>query len=159
MMTEKKVNILSSEQLVERDWEMRLSGYENARNGKGGSFLQKLGLLVGICMPFILYALHLKSIAVVAALIFCVIVGGSLLSLAFKSMLEKAAAWLSKAVGTGMTWLLLAPIYWIGFSFVRFLQWIAREDRMLLKSGASKRSMWLQADLQERKAACDLRMY
>lgn len=149
---------LSPDRIREEYWETRLSRYETCRKPAGGN-TERYALLIGLAVPIVLFFLGLKTMAIVAASVFAIITVGSLLSPRFKLGLKSAAKWLSIKVGTLLTWLFLAPIYVLGFSFVRFMQWVGRDDRLFIRTGKQERSMWLSADLAERKSGSEKSMF
>ena len=109
-----------------------------------------LKLTIGLAVGGVFFAMGWRTMAYVVWSLATVIGLVSMGSSAARGGLDRLFAGLGNALGAGLSWLLLAPTYVLGFSAVRALGRVSGADPLHLRDG-DRQSFWLAADTPERK--------
>jgi len=110
---------------------------------------------VAACAGLILLLLFRKRIPGIIVLCIAVtILAGGLFVPPLYNGLKKGAAWLGKAAGIALSWLLLAPFFYTCFTFARLMLVLTRKDPMHREFPGHEKSYWF-----EHKPPPDLERY
>ena len=107
-----------------------------------------VGLVIGLLVLFVFHHQILGSVIILLTLL----IGGiSLVSERARSAIARSLAAVGIWVGTAISWLLLAPLFLIGFTLVRCWMWLTGADPLQLKLRPGDATYWLQSDDHRRK--------
>jgi hypothetical protein len=102
-----------------------------------------IGLLVALVFEKQTIGYIIVGISVLIGLV-------SLSSVRARGSLDRFFGRVGEAIGTGLSWLLLAPLFLVGFTAVRLWMRLTRADPLQL-SPSTRPSYWLESDRHERK--------
>ena len=108
---------------------------------------------IGLGAAAAFLALHFKILAVVVASIAGVTTLASLASPAARRGLERALGAFSRLVGRLLSWLVLAPLFLLGFPLVRALHRLSGHDPLNLRPDDAP-TFWIPAAEERRRARC-----
>jgi hypothetical protein len=119
------------------------------RHSRVGPAIAKIGVGIGVA-GFVALALHEPVFAAIIAGLAVTIGAVSLASPRAGSLIDTFFARLGYGIGTAVSWLLLAPIFLVGFTLIRGWLWLTRADPLQL-SRRDAPTYWLAADAPARK--------
>jgi hypothetical protein len=148
---------IHSDQMTDFPWQGMPADPYRFRDAKKG-LPQAVLLSVGLALPVLFWWMGWKILAVVAISIFATVTTVSLASPAIKLRIEGFLLKFSLWVAKGVSWLLLAPIYFILFTTLRFFLFCAGMDplRLRMKSAAT---YWEPCDDTQRNVKSVRRMF
>jgi hypothetical protein len=117
-------------------------------NGTAGIIVRSaIGVAIGLAVLFGLGHAVAGAIIIAVSLTLGV---ASLASAAMRDGIARFLALLGDWLGMAVSWVLLAPVFLVGFTAVRGWIWLTRSDPLQLRNDA-RQTQWLQADQRERK--------
>jgi hypothetical protein len=106
-----------------------------------------IGVAIGVFVALVLERPTIGYIIVGVSVLIGLV---SLSSAAARASLDRFFGRVGEAVGTGLSWLLLAPLFLVGFTAVRLWMRLTGADPLQL-SPSARPSYWLESDRHERK--------
>ena len=98
---------------------------------------------VGYCIGLLMLLVFKKRpiAMVVFSVASLVLIGGLFVPPLYRGM-QKLGHWLARVVGTGITWVLLAPFFYVCFTTARLLLIVARKDPLHRKPDPGVSTYW-----------------
>jgi hypothetical protein len=146
-LTDERVEPRRLDQLQSVDW--FASQPRSGSNGSATSIIARsaIATLAGVLLGLI-FSKWIMGLCVIAIAIG---VGwASLASSIARVAVDRAFAWLGETLGTLFSWILLTPIFLVGFTLARAWMRLSRADPLQLRR-TTLPTYWLSADTQERK--------